>query len=109
MRNSSEVTMFGSSSTMSTRRLMGSGRFHQRHPARERQGEREAGALAGAARHPHAAAKVLDDPAADIQPQPAALRLAGERIARLAEFLEDELLVGGADAYAVISHFHAKE
>src|SRR5258708_2737779 len=101
--------MFGSSSTMSTRRLMSSGRFHQREPARERQGEREAGALAGAARHPHAAAEVFDDPAADMQPQPAALRLAGERIARLAEFLEDKLLVGGADAYAVISHFHAKE
>src|SRR5712691_6604107 len=103
--------MFGSSSTMRIRQTTAraSGGLDQREPAREGQGEREAGALAGAARHPHAAAEVFDDPAADMQPQPAALRLAGERIARLAEFLEDKLLVGGADAYAVISHFHAKE
>src|SRR5216683_2224242 len=101
--------MFGSSSTMSTRRLMSSGRFHQREPARERQSEREAGALAGAACHPHPPAEVLDDPAADVQPQPAALRLAGERVARLAEFLEDKLLVGGADADAVVGHLHAQE
>src|SRR6266446_694916 len=101
--------MFGSSSTMSTRRLMSSGRFHQREPAREWQGEREAGALAGPARHPHASAEVLDDPAADVQAQPAALRLAGEHVAHLSEFFEDDLLVYGSDADAIVAHLHAQK
>src|SRR6185436_16047849 len=45
----------------------------------------------------------------DVQPQPAALRLAGKRIARLAELLEDDFLVGGTDAYTVVAHLHAQE
>src|SRR5436309_1743402 len=104
--------MFGSSSTMRMRRTMGSRSasrsLDECKPARERQGEREAGTFARAARDPHAAAEVLDDPAADVQPQPAALRLAGKRIAYLAEFLENDFLVGGADADAVIAHLHAR-
>src|SRR5882672_9515235 len=113
MRNSSEVTMFASSSTMRIRRVMAPGRasgcLDQCRPERERQGKQEAGALAGATRYPHSTAKVLDDPAADVQPKPAALRLSGEHVARLAEFLEDDLLICSADADAVVGHLHAQK
>src|SRR5882724_7126364 len=105
--------MFGSSSTMRIRRAMApvraSGRLDQRRSARERKGKREAGSLAGATHNPHAAAEVLDYPAADVQPEPAALRLSSEHIAHLTEFLEDDLLVCSADADAVIGHVHAQE
>src|SRR6266850_1382624 len=84
MRNSSEVTMFGSSSTIRTRRMMTS-------------------------RRPLQAAEVLDDPAADVQAQPAALRLAGQHVAHLSEFFEDDLLVSGADADTIVAHLHAQK
>ena len=41
--------------------------------------------------HPHSAAEMLDDLAADVQPQPAAVRLVGERVADLMEFVEDHV------------------
>src|SRR5258708_7016685 len=69
-----------------------------------RQREGEAGALAQAALDPHAAAEMLDDLAADVQPEAAAVRLGGERVAHLAELVEDHALVGGIDAPAVVAH-----
>src|SRR6266705_1916431 len=86
-----------------------SGRLDQRKLARDRQGEREAGSLAGAARHPHAPAEVLDDPTADVQAQPAALRLAGKHVAHLSEFFEDDLLIRGSDADAIVAHLTAQK
>src|SRR5207247_9847297 len=86
-----------------------SGRLDQRELARYRQGEREAGSLAGAARHPHAPAEVLDDPTADVQAQPAALRLAGEHVTHLPEFFEDDLLIRGSAAAAIVAHLHAQK
>src|SRR5689334_4927335 len=73
-----------------------------------RQGEGEAGALAAAAVDPHAAAEMLDDLAADMQAEAAAVRLGGERVARLAELVEDQLLVGRIDARAVVAHLDAQ-
>ena len=42
--------------------------------------------------HPHAATEVLDDLPADVQAEAAAVRLGGERIARLAKLVEDQLI-----------------
>src|SRR5690348_7785374 len=98
------MTMFGSSSTIRTRCAMrASGGSHQRCFARHGQAESEAGAGAGAALHPDAAAEVLDDPAGDVQTQAAALRLARQHVTRLAEFLENEFLVGRADPDSAVS------
>jgi len=52
---------------------------------------------------------MLDDAPADVQPEAAALRLAGERVARLAELVEDDLLVLGADSLAIVTHIDAHE
>ena len=59
----------------------------------DRKGEREASALPRRTLHPHPAAEMLDDLPADVQSEPGALRLPGERVACLAEFVEDQLLV----------------
>src|SRR3989442_7013446 len=72
------------------------------------QREGEAGALADAALDPHAAAEMLDDLAADVQAEAAAVRLGGERVAHLAEFVEDHALVGRIDPRAVVAHLDAK-
>src|SRR5258708_23481916 len=87
--------MFGSSSAIRIFLAMG-------------QREGEAGALAEAALDPHAAAEMLDDLAADVQPEAAAVRLGGERVAHLAELVEDHALVGGIDARAVVAHLDAQ-
>src|SRR5258706_15482904 len=97
--------MFGSSSAM--RILPGIGLRGARLAQLRgggRKSEQEAGALARAALDPHAAAEVLDDLAADVQPEPAAVRLAGQRIADLAELVEDDELVRRVDAVAVVAH-----
>ena len=54
------------------------------------------------------AAEMLDDLAADRQAESGALRLFGHRVAGLAEFLEDDLLVLGADARPVVRHRDAQ-
>src|SRR3989442_10022720 len=72
------------------------------------QREGKAGAFAEPAFDPHAAAEMLDDLAADVEPQAAAVRLGGERVAPLAEFVEDHALVGGIDPRAVVAHFDAQ-
>src|SRR6185295_20348348 len=112
MRNSSDVTMFGSSSAISTLpvALMDSGRrLAECRLAHQRQRKGEAGALARPAAHPQASAGVLDDAPADVEAEAAALRLAGERVARLAELLEDQLVVLGLHARAVVAHLHPEE
>src|SRR2546423_10386120 len=70
-----------------------------------RQREGEAGTLAAAAVDPHAAAEVLHDLPADMQAETAAVRLGRERVARLPELVEDQLLVPRVDARAVVLHF----
>src|SRR3954463_6152723 len=94
-RNSSAVTMFGSSSAIRIFLAM-------------RQREGEAGTLAATAIDPHAAAEVLDDLPDDVQAEAAAVRLGGERIARLAKLVEDQLLVGHINSRPVVAHFHAQ-
>src|SRR5882672_2916566 len=103
--------MLGSSSAISTLRgTLGlcSRDALERRRLSEREGEREARALAAPAGHPDAAAEVLHDAAADMQAEAAALRLAGERVARLPEFVEDPLLVLGSDPGAVVTHVDAQ-
>src|SRR5438045_9296787 len=73
-----------------------------------RQCEGEAGAAAQLALHPHAPAEMLHDLAADMQAEPAALRLAGQRVARLAKLVEDDPLLRGVDAWTVVAHLHPK-
>src|SRR6266850_7419262 len=85
--------MFGSSSAIRIFLAMG-------------QREGEAGAFADAALDPHAAAEMLDDLAADMQPQTAAVRLGSQGVAHLAELVEDHALVGGIDPGAVVAHLH---
>src|SRR6476469_5998575 len=104
--------MFGSSSAMRTLRrpgFMASGGLAQRRLIDEREREREACPLARPAAHPQPAAGVLDDAAADVQAKPAALRLAGERVSRLAELLEDQLLVLQADSRAIVADVEPQE
>src|SRR5262245_4162928 len=104
--------MFGSSSAMRTRcaaLAMRSGRLAEAGFAHQWQREGEARALARPAAHPQPPAGVLDDAAADVQAEPAAVRLAGERVARLAELVEDQLLVLGPHARAVVAHVDAQE
>ena len=50
----------------------------------------------------------MDDLAADRQPQAGALRLLRQRVADLAEFLEDHALVVSTDADAVVRDLHAQ-
>src|SRR5437660_932467 len=87
--------MFGSSSAIRIFLAMG-------------QREGEAGAFADAALDPHAAAEMLDDLAADVQAEAAAVRLGGQRVPDLAELVEDHALVGGIDPRAVVAHLDAK-
>src|SRR5258708_29259895 len=87
--------MFGSSSA--TRIFLAMG-----------QREGEAGAFAQTALDPHATAEMLDDLAADVQAEAAAVRLRGERVAELPELVEDQRLVGGIDAGAVVAHVDAQ-
>src|SRR5689334_17731243 len=87
--------MLGSSSAMRTFLAM-------------RDGKGEGGALADGAFHPHAAAEMLDDLAADVEAQPAAVRLGGERVAGLAELVENQRLVRWIDARAVIAHLDSQ-
>ena len=78
----------------------------RRHGQAERQRERERGALAGAALDPELAAEMADDLTRDRQAEPGALRLTGESIADLPEFLENDFLVLGVDAGSVVPHVH---
>src|SRR5207302_1180804 len=87
--------MFGSSSATRIFLLM-------------RQREGEAGAAAKLALHPHAPAEVLDDLPADVQPEAAAVRLGGQRVADLAELVEDQALIGRIDARPVVAYLDAQ-
>src|SRR2546423_327552 len=87
--------MFGSSSATRIFLLM-------------RQSKRETGAGSQAALDPQAAAEMLDDVAADVQAEAAAVGLGGQRIADLAKFVEDHFLVGRIDAGAVVAHVDAQ-
>src|SRR6185295_18067309 len=75
----------------------------------ERQGEGEASAVAARAHHPDPPAKELDDAPADMQPEPAAAGHVGGRVTRLAELVENDLLVRDVDARAVVPDIHAQE
>src|SRR5918992_6382708 len=93
--------MFSSSSAMST--LLGIDYLRLFHNGET---ETEARAMAGRAFHPNPSPVVLDDVPADGQPQARAVRLLGERVARLAELVEDDVLVLGAHAGPVVAHIH---
>src|SRR3954464_16033391 len=71
--------------------------------------DREAGAAPRRALHPHAAAEMLDDLPADVQSQAAAMVLVRERVAGLAELVENHALVGSIDAGAVVEDVHTDE
>src|SRR5450631_2275216 len=95
-RNSIAATMFGSSSAIRIFLLTfglragfegSSGALAERHACR--QGKRKTGAAAETAFHPHPSAEMLDDLAADMQSETAAVRFVGERIANLPEFAEN--------------------
>src|SRR5436190_23927337 len=73
-----------------------------------RQREGKAGAAPSFTLHPHATAEVLDDLAADMQPKAAPLGLAGQRVAGLAELVEDHSLIDGVDAGPVVAHLDAQ-
>src|SRR5205823_478622 len=73
-----------------------------------RQRERKARAASCDAFHPHPAAEMLDDLAADMQPEAAAVRLVGKRVADLMEFAEYSLVLLRADPAAVVAHIDAK-
>src|SRR5580765_2969094 len=104
--------MFGSSSTISTFLVIGCLRAARSGvrprvgscPGSGRQRKRKTRATAKIALHPHPAAEVLDDLAADVQAKTAAVRLVGECIAHLVEFAEDGLVVFRTDAPAVVAH-----
>src|SRR5215467_13949623 len=104
--------MFGSSSAIRT--FLGTARFpgHLRGKrslgAGGRDREREARAATGLAFDPQAAAEMLDDLPADVKPEPAAMRLASQRIAHLVELAEDLALVLGAHAAAVVADVDAE-
>ena len=51
---------------------------------------------------------MLDDLATDVQTEAAALRLSGQRVARLAKLVEDDPLVRRVDAWTVVAHLHPK-
>src|SRR5256885_2617716 len=87
--------MFGSSSATRIFLLM-----------RQRKGK--TGALPKLTLHPHASAEVLDDLAADVQAESAAMGFGGQRIADLAELVEDHPLVGASDARAVVAHLDSQ-
>src|SRR5215468_9780797 len=67
-----------------------------------RQADAEDGALGGLALDPDATTMVIDDHAADGKPETGALRLGRQRIANLAEGLEDGLVMLGRDPRAVV-------
>src|SRR5439155_18099657 len=73
-----------------------------------RQGEGKARAASCGAFHPHSAAEMLDDLAADMQPEAAAVRLVGKRVADLMEFAENSLVLLRADPAAVVAHIDPK-
>src|SRR5262245_63984676 len=100
--------MLGSSSAISTRAAI-SGGPAQAGFTHQWKRERETRALPRPAGDPQAPAAVLDDAPADVQAEPAALRLAGERIAGLPELVEDDLLVLGPHAGSVVAHVHPQE
>ena len=75
----------------------------RRAPRRLRQREGEDRAAPRLALDPQPAAEVVDDLAADREPQAGARGLLGERVAHLAELLEDHALVLAADAHAVVA------
>src|SRR5690349_13378518 len=116
-RNSSEMMILGSSSTISIRAAAahGSGaiawlrlslRDARPGDCRNRHGEREGRACSGPACYPQPAAKMNDDLPADGQSQPAAFGFLRQRVAHLAEFLENDLLIRRADTDAVIGHVY---
>src|SRR5688572_22385617 len=95
--------MFSSSSAMST--LLGIDHLRLFHNGET---ETETRAMAGRAFHPNLSPVMLDDVAADRQAQPGAVRLLGERVAGLAELVEDDVLVLGQHARAVVAHVDAQ-
>src|SRR5512140_308831 len=86
----------------------GLGCLARRHGGGHRQREIETRALAGAALGPDPAAEALDDMAADMQAETGALRLGGQSIAALAEFVENRRLVLGTDAGPVVAYADAQ-
>src|SRR5204862_3065581 len=53
--------------------------------------------------HPHSAAEMLDDLAADVEPQAAAVRLVGKRIAHLVELAEYRFVMLRVDPPSVVA------
>ena len=105
IRNSSEITMLGSSSAIRT--LVGHG-LVVRPSSRARAGRSRSRRLApGALSQPHPAAEVLDDAAADRQAQAGALRPV-RGVAALAELLEHQRLLLGRHAGAVVLHLDVR-
>src|SRR5512141_2427204 len=100
MRNSSESTMFGSSSAMSMRGLdMARLRVARRQrrmacrAASSRQRKREGGTHSGCAVYPQSAAERVDDLPADREAEAAAAARPAHGVSGLAELLEQHLLV----------------
>src|SRR4029079_13373288 len=108
-RYSSALTMFGSSSAISTLPMVStstSSRRGQRSALRRLDRKRETEARAGAwpAFHPQVPAVMGHDVPADVQTETGSLGLVRQRVARLPELVEDDRLIFGADAGTVVAH-----